>query len=302
MYQLGSKLMYNKIKNCFQTPELIHVELTEKCPLRCPQCYCSLDGNDIEWELLESTVLSAKKLGVSHILLTGGEPLLYPHLNKCIELIHTQGIKCMISSSGFGLTESKVMEFYSKGLDRLYISLNGSTDYIHNISRDCYNEAIAAIKCIKSTGLWCGVNWVARKDNYLDFPELVHLCKGLNVDRIDILASKYSVGGKIDRLSSNELKQLAEYIKSYTDYCIHIELCYPELRNEIYGDKFHDIFNNCLSGKLFVDVHVDGSFSPCRHTRIRHEETSLYKYWKNSMLLQRFRDSKYVPACKYCLK
>lgn len=299
---MGSKLMYNKKKKCFLTPELIHIELTEKCPLRCPQCYCSLVGADIEWSLLEDTILSAKKMGITYILLTGGEPLLYPYLDKCIDLINTQGLKSMISSSGFGLTESKVIELYSKGLYRLYISLNGSTDSIHNLSRDCYNDAISAIKCIKNAGYWCGVNWVARKDNYLDFPQLVSLAQQLQVDRIDILSSKYSLNGNIEKLSLNELKQLSEWIKPYSNHFIHVELCYPELRNEIYGNKFHDIFNHCLAGKLFVDVHVDGSFSPCRHTRIRHKEISLYEYWNNSLMMQKFRDSECDASCKYSLK
>lgn len=296
---MGSKLQYNRKKKSFVSPDFLHIELTEKCPLKCPQCYCTLEGKDMEHDLLKQMLYEAKELGVKNILLTGGEPLLYPYLKECVYLINQLGMQGIISSSGVGLTKELINDLYSSGLFRMYISLNGSYESIHNLSRDCYCEAIKAINCIKNSGNWCGVNWVARKDNYKDFPVFLELMQSLNVDCIDILASKYSAVGDICDLDDIEIEELSSYITDDMKSYINIELCYPKLRNKVFGDTFHGIFNTCLSGRLFFDIHTDGSFSPCRHTQIRHNCKNVYDYWNNFQELQSYRN---VEKCVSCQK
>lgn len=295
---MGSKLQYNKKKKSFVSPDFLHIELTEKCPLKCPQCYCTLEGKDMEYNLLKQILCSAKELGVRNILLTGGEPLAYPHLKECVCLINELGMKGIISSSGVGLTKELIIDLYNLGLFRMYISLNGSNEVIHNLSRDCYIEAIKAIESVKNTGNWCGVNWVARKDNYKDFPIFLRLMQSLNVDCIDILASKYSAMGDICDLNNIEIEELSSYITDDLKTFINIELCYPKLRNKVFGDNFHDLFNTCLSGKIFLDIHTDGSFSPCRHTQIKHNCDNVYNYWNEFEQLQSHRNSKRCISCQ----
>lgn len=293
---MGS-ILYNNRKKCTITPLFMHIELTQRCPLRCPQCYCSLEGTDLKWEMFLRIVDSAKEIGVQAILLTGGEPLVYPKICDAVKYINDQGIGSMISSSGVGLTLDMAKSLFNNGLNRFYVSLNGSNSEIHNLSRSGFKEAIKAIKTIKKTNNWCGVNWVARKDNHNDFNELVQLSKEMRIDRIDVLSSKYSSDGEIQSLSLDELIELADNIKTLPRNYISIELCYSQLQEIVYGMKIHEIFKYCVAGKFFINVYADGTFSPCRHTNIKHKCSSLKEYWHNSIELKKIRDKYDKPSC-----
>lgn len=295
---MGNTLLYNKTKKHFITPEFIRIEITQKCTLKCRQCYCNLNGDDMDYNVFKQSVLSAKKLGVRYILLTGGEPLLYPHINECITLINEMGMKVVIATSGVSVTENLICKLYNLGLHQIYVSLNGSNHLIHNLSRENFEIAIKAIEIIKKSGHWCGINWVARKDNYKDFPNFVKFAKSLGVDRIDILSCKQSLDGDIELLNENNTEELASYISKDMLNYIFIELCYPELRKKIFNERENALFSNCLGGKMFFDIYVDGSFSPCRHTKINNTSESLYDYWNNSNELDNFRKKETLRICQ----
>ena len=170
---MGKIIRYDKVKKKCSVPMFIHIELTERCPLNCRQCYCSLDrGKDLPWEICYRYITEAAELGVRRILLTGGEPLLYHRLSDAIKLISSYEMESVFSTSGVGISLEKCMELKNSGIDKVYVSLNGSCEQIHNLSRDCFKEAVKAIKMLKNEGIWCGINWVARHDNVQDLENL----------------------------------------------------------------------------------------------------------------------------------
>ena len=67
-------------------PDGMNIELTNCCPLRCPQCYCSLEGGKhIPPEVAIRAIEQGAALGVTHVELSGGETLCYPHLLELVE-------------------------------------------------------------------------------------------------------------------------------------------------------------------------------------------------------------------------
>ena len=78
---------------------LMHIQLTDRCPLSCKQCYCSQDkGLDLPFAVFEERVRQAAETGVKAIALSGGEPLIYPELLKAIKTIKQQGMLVFIST------------------------------------------------------------------------------------------------------------------------------------------------------------------------------------------------------------
>ena len=64
----------------------INIELTTCCPLRCPQCYCSLEGGrHIPLETAVNAMKQARELGATHVELSGGETMCYPHLYEAVQ-------------------------------------------------------------------------------------------------------------------------------------------------------------------------------------------------------------------------
>lgn len=102
----------------FGAPTLIHIELTTRCPLRCPQCYAHQEeGMDFDKTLLFRFLEEAATLKVIHIALSGGEPLLYPHLTETIAYIRNLGMRSTMATSGLGLTPRNLRELMQAGTE-----------------------------------------------------------------------------------------------------------------------------------------------------------------------------------------
>lgn len=288
---------FNQKESRLTIPYFVHMEVTEKCPLCCPQCYCDMSkSKELPWKLAKDIAEQIIKMRVPRVLLTGGEPLLYPHLINLIQIFSNNNVETEVSSSGFGLTSKYLKELSESGLTRLHISLNGSCESVHNLSRSHFEESLNAIKLIKDADIWCGVNWVARHDNIDDLENLLILLKQLNVNMFTILSSKPDFNGIIQSpLTTSDQDKLAKIVLSeFKNIGISIDLCYPSLRKKVFGDKIPSIYKYCGAGKLFFDVLVDGSCKPCRHKKIEAKKSSLDFYWNTDSDLFVYRKKNYI--------
>ena len=281
-------------------PLFVHIELTQNCPLNCNQCYVKLDNyNELDWEMCKNIIYQLKDIDVSQILLTGGEPLLYHKLIDCIKLIRSCNIFCSMSSSGFGLNEELCENLKQADINEIYISLNGSSAEIHNKSRSHFEFAIDAIQMIKKYDIFCGINWVARHDNFMDFAQLYKFTRTLGVDKIVVLSNKKSTDGIVhSELDFDEVDILLKNINSIRDSehvnYIDIDPCFTSLINKSKENRVTYYFNQFNGGKSFFDILSNGNFTPCRHLclagKYNISNTSLKNYWNNSNELSYYRN------------
>lgn len=88
-----------------QTPALTSggmvLALTTRCNFTCKHCLRNL-GNpqDLPLELAEKAIRGCQKIGYAFFSLTGGEPLLYPHLNNLFELFKETNSCFNIATNG----------------------------------------------------------------------------------------------------------------------------------------------------------------------------------------------------------
>lgn len=290
----------------FKAPELLHIELTSRCPLRCSQCYCDLtNGKDFNRERLFIILQNAAEMKISSIALSGGEPLLYPHLIEAIEFIHKSGIYCTMATSGYGLTKEMVKALEKAGIDQIWISINGSNATIHNQSRDCFHESLEALVLLKSSSIKYGINWVARKDNVKDFQNVVVLAKAHGCQCINVLLLKPDSQMALNELLVGEsFFEFADYLKSYKDekLPIYVENCYAYLKAYLNKDRFIRSLFGCDAGRKMMAVSVEGEFMPCRHLFNAEKMDSMKDYWEKSDFLKSLRetDKKIQEPCKDC--
>ncbi|MCX7703924.1 MAG: radical SAM protein [Planctomycetota bacterium] len=84
----GAKIRESlKGKLGYWAPFLFVVSPTMRCNLRCYGCYAGEyeKEDDLPWETLDSIMRQAKEMGIYFIVLSGGEPFIYPHLFKLLE-------------------------------------------------------------------------------------------------------------------------------------------------------------------------------------------------------------------------
>lgn len=79
--------------------ENVDWQLTSCCNRMCPYCFGPSDINDLPLSDVKSIVDILTKMGVKQIGLTGGEPLLYPHIAELIEYIVSKDMRIYLSSN-----------------------------------------------------------------------------------------------------------------------------------------------------------------------------------------------------------
>lgn len=305
----GTVCFYNGFK-AYDTPMLMNLELTTRCPLRCPQCYCDLTkGIDMELETALYWIKEAAKNQVRTVNLSGGETMLYPHLFKLIQSCHKLGIETNVALSGYGVDRRVLEKLISDGVSGIFISLNGSTEEINAHSRDGYSLAIHALEVFAEIGYekTC-INWVMHSNNADDFPEMIRLAERYHVAEIAVMVFKPDAAYQRASVPSKEqILQIAKQIKEYKG-TVHIgaEECFSQLR-AILGQRFfvnlnQGISKGCGAGRDGISISVDGKITPCRHLEIKEDYNTIREYWDHSVVLKQLRQMEENPEepCADC--
>ena len=232
---------YSKTLNALMCPQFVHIEITEKCPLSCPQCYVdNKKARNMSYEQYQRVIEQIDTWGIKTVLLTGGEPILHPYLIDFVRVATNKNMRCELSSSGMGLSYSLAKELGKNNLSALYISLNGSTESVHNCSRSNYTESIRALHVAVDAGLPVGINWVARNDNIDDFKNIIKLAQHIGVKTICVLSNKPSADGILHSAVSEDkrtilVNTIRQHLSAVNCINIVIDTCYPELSDAHVG-------------------------------------------------------------------
>ena len=99
--------MSNRMSDKIQT---LWIEVTTRCNLKCEWCYNQYrnDGKDMSFELFKEYLRSAIDIGIKNVVIVGGEPFLWPHIQDAIKLISTLSISSTIITNGTVMVEKDV--------------------------------------------------------------------------------------------------------------------------------------------------------------------------------------------------
>ncbi|MDU6263294.1 MAG: radical SAM protein [Anaerocolumna aminovalerica] len=129
----------------------------------------------------------------------------HTHLTKVILYAKEKGLKTRISTSGVGLTDQMAQQLKNVRLDYCLLSLNGSKEHIHKLSRSGFDETIKALHILSDAYIPTSINWVANHGNVSDLPKLINLAKSNDVKYISLLSNKKSNSDKALILIMEEL-------------------------------------------------------------------------------------------------
>ena len=103
--------------------KILNIELTNVCPLHCPQCYCTNEGGRyLDLTKAKHTVDEAVSNGVVLVNLSGGETLCYPDLVELIRYISDEGALVNIATSGWGFDRNMLDKLLDAGVNEISIS------------------------------------------------------------------------------------------------------------------------------------------------------------------------------------
>ncbi len=301
--------------NVLSFPESLHLTITQNCNLRCRSCYYSdvIEGKLMSLKLYKVIIEEAKKEGLFQLAIGGGEPFCHPQIWKFLKIASKKQITTNITTNGTMISKNHLKKLEElENIGRIQISLDGSDELMHSLSRSHYEKVISCLNNLSSSNLSFGINMLMRNSNIDDLPNMVQLCQDLGAQTLHLLRIKPPIVDKnwflTEKLDERSIRKLHNYLnifKKQKKVEIFIDASLSYLFQN--GDSDHLSFtgcNGCSGGITFLTILPDGTILPCTHLRMNlgNVKQGIKNIWINSKLLSRLRKkSKWImEPCNSC--
>ncbi len=147
-------------------PFFLLVDPTSACNLRCKGCWAGeYDKHDVmEPELLDRIIREAKELGIHWIVLSGGEPLCYPHLFDIVS--KHDDVAFMFYTNGTLIDEAAADRIAELGNISPAISLEGGRERTDaRRGRGTFDKVMHAMDLLKERGALFGFSVTITREN-----------------------------------------------------------------------------------------------------------------------------------------
>lgn len=288
-------------------PLSISIEPTTSCNLRCPECPSGLRSftrptGMLNQDLFQS-VINQLAPSLSYLIFYfQGEPYLHPSLLDMVRYASSQKIYTATSTNAHYLNDEAAKETVLSGLDRLIISIDGTTQDAYASYRigGRLDKVIEGTKSIikwkrelKSKTPHVIFQFLVVKPNESQIGEVQQLAKELGVDEVALKTAQiydYKNGSELiptlDQYSRYKKKQDGSY----------------EIKNELF-DHCWKMWHSCV-------ITWDGKVVPCCFDKDAHyvlgdlNKNSFKEIWKGEKY-QAFRISllksrSEIEMCKNC--
>lgn len=196
----------------------LRISVTDRCNLRC--CYCMPEGvqdvgmkNILTFEEIWEIVRTGVSLGITHIRITGGEPLVR---KGCVDLIRgireIPGVETITMTTNGVLLGNYGKQLKEAGVDGVNISLDtlDPEEFYKITGKRELKEVLAGIRAAKTAGLPVKLNAVNRKE--LDPIPLVRYAQEENLPLRFIEMMPVGYGKKYVGRSNEELRETLEAV------------------------------------------------------------------------------------------
>lgn len=202
-----------------EKPYIVIWETTQACDLACVHCRaCAQPArNPFELSTVEAKRLidQIAELQAPVFVLTGGDPLKRTDIFELVQYAHDAGVHTSMTPSATPLlTREAIAQLKQRGLERLAVSLDGSTPELHDAFRrvpGSYARTLDAIRWARELGLPVQINTTVTRRNLHDFEAMVALLETLDM----VLWSVFFLvptgrGQSSDLITAEEFEQVFE--------------------------------------------------------------------------------------------
>lgn len=254
----------------FSFADIVYMELTRECNLRCLHCLNN-SGVQLEKQLslceFKKIIQELSNAGIQEIRFTGGEPLKFEGIIDLIKLATDNGICTSLGTNGTLITKDVAYKLKNAGLKKAVISIDG-TQKKHDIIRGKgnYVKAISGLNHLKDAGIDVRVNAVIMKSNIED---VIELAKELNNKKIKLFIRRFIESGRGEKLKDNMLSE--------KDYNYVRERLKDEIQNSPFVNghylrndegihpriKLPFEIRGCKAGQRAIAIMPDGEIQLC---------------------------------------
>ena len=296
-------------------PRWLLAELTYACPLQCPYCSNPVDYSQYPTELStedwKRVLTEARKMGAVQLGLSGGEPLARTDLAEIVRHARGLGYYSNLITSGYGLTEARIVELKEAGLDHIQVSIQASTQELndHIAGTKSYSHKQEVARLVKKHGYPMVLCVVIHRQNIHQMADILAMASELGADYLELANTQYYGWAHKNRdllLPSREQFETAEKIAQ--DYKETVKG-----KMKIYyvvPDYYEDRPKACMNGwgTTFLTVAPDGVALPCHSARElpgldcpNVTDFSVDEIWNDSKAFNFFRGDDWMKEpCRSC--
>jgi MoaA/NifB/PqqE/SkfB family radical SAM enzyme len=307
-------------------PEHVYFSLTNRCCLRCVMCdipkSSGRQSDELSADEAKKIILQIKELGVRHLILSGGEPLLREDLMELIRFSRENGIPWVdIITNGTLCNDEVAQSLIGSGLNHVTISLDGISGVNDAIRGEgSFAKSVEAINKLnyykekmKVTSPSIGINFTIMNKNINDILKIVEFAKNNKCNTVvfqPVLVSNISMCDRKKNAlwpSAKEILLLEENIRKlisikeetddiliYTNPVI-LKAIPDYFRGKKPGRRF-----KCYEGIKRIVITCDGKLWSCKGIYGDLKKENLKQIWFSAQA-QKIRDT--VNKCKtHCLQ
>ncbi len=266
----------------------VQIEVTNGCNFRCKHCYLG-DNNfqNMSLDMIKKIGEDAKRLGVTSIAITGGEPLLHDDIKDILNYLHEKGLYTELYTNGYLLDEKFCDFLRSINIGNVHLSLDGHTEALHDALRNkrgSFKKTISAINYLKKRDIQIVVTCVLSKYTLEYVDEIIEFFESQGLQyKLDFLVEE----GYAKQEKNSFSLSFYEYAK-----------CISKMLEIKLGDKKNvlPVRNRfCGSGKEFAYITSRGIVKICPSIADNYSygeigKKSLHDMWKDL-------HKKYIDIC-----
>jgi len=296
-------------------PRWLLAELTYKCPLQCPYCSNPLDyskhSSEISTEDWKRVLSQARKMGAVQLGFSGGEPLTRQDLPELVQHARQLGYYSNLITSGYGLTEEKIIQLKEAGLDHIQVSIQASSKELndHIAGTESYETKKQVAHLVKKHGYPMVLCVVIHRENIHQMTQILEMAEELGADYLELANTQYYGW-------AHENRDLLMPTKEQFEEAEVIAQAYKEKvagKMKIYyviPDFHEDRPKACMNGwgTTFLTIAPDGAALPCHSARElpgldcpNVTEHSVEEIWNESKAFNFFRGTEWMKEpCRSC--
>lgn len=300
----------------YKSPLSMHLELTSSCNHKCIHCYNYWREPDdsvgtISRKDLHRIIDNLVESEIQDIIITGGEPLLFPDLTfETIDLAQKNKIMCFLNSNMSLITDEIAAGLSARGVPILTSFPSSHPSIFNKIvnKQGAFDRVVDGIKIAQKHNIHLTANMVVMQENFnqiIDTGRFLHSIGITTFTATKVHPSQTCTQFEGLQLQPYQVKSVFDSLlklREQLNISIDTLTCYPMCHfedMEQYGDLL--LQRSCTAGKTGGVIGADGGVRPCTHADEVYGNAiteSILDIWPRMIS---WRDGSYIPEnCKQC--
>ncbi len=179
-YKSGERIPKKLVEDSKKPIPVTVLNVTSKCNLKCVHCYADAGigrKGELSYAEIQNFIDDIAEMGVSVLLISGGEPMLRDDIFDIIEYAKTKGLHVSLSTNGTLIDEETAEKLKISGVDYVGVSLDGLAERNDRFRglRGAFERAFDGLRNAKEAGLLTGIRFTVTKYNIEDVEGIIEL-------------------------------------------------------------------------------------------------------------------------------